>query len=111
MRRPIGARRSGHRVVGWANQRRVAPCPRVARTWVRRAMRAFAHLTGLISQLPLELRFALLAEGRDALLVVVGQPQLLISVAFDLEPDADAGLVRRREHPLDGLEREWRLRR
>src|SRR4249920_3569402 len=59
----------------------------------------------------LKLRLALLAEGRNPLLVVLGQPQLLVGVALHLEPDADAGLVGGRQDALDGLERERRLRR
>src|SRR5580704_2247215 len=62
------------------------------------------------SQLLLELRLPPLGEGRDAFLVVLGQAQLLVSVAFDLEADADAGLVGGGEHALNGLERERRLR-
>src|SRR5258705_12790970 len=62
------------------------------------------------SQFLLELRLVLLAEGRDALLVVFGLAPLLVGVAFGLEAEPDAGIVSGGEHALDGLEGERRHR-
>src|SRR6516225_9381517 len=55
-----------------------------------------------------EIGLTLLGEGCDAFLVVATFAQLLIGVPLDLEARAEARVVRRVQHPLDGLECERR---